>query len=874
MIKIFKIEKNALVSTGNNLIIIDSGKVKDYDEQDDNHFLSKGNVISLFNVGNNNNTYDNKLYHESEDEFSSSSEEENQKIVKNENFTKNQKNENFTKNAKNQKISKKSKNLKKKIYSIDLLKILSPSLIFAIPIDNFNKLLLEHTEKLNNEKMKFISNIFIFKFLEERKLLQLSEFMQKKFIYKDKEKTSSSDNTIILSEEDTIDRIYIIASGTVKCHIENSLQKRLQQGDYFGDIALFCSMESLFTYSCNSDVVLFELKFSHVIEILGENYLKDIIFTIFLNTMKNSEYFSRHLAKHSINNFFNLFSLKYYFKDVVITQKQPKLCIIISGNLLSSSKNLSKKINSNLASANNSPVKSFKKNSSNNNVNNVSNFNLNLNSCYNQNLGNNLNLNLKSSSKSVISNSNLNLNLTTNSNSKNSKNQNFQNFSEKNISINFENNKNLVGCAGDLFGDIILDNNHSISSNVISEDECVIFEANWYDLLKCFKPIISTNSYVSLYDRILILKNTLTHNSNNNFSIFSNLSEWKFFLLAEKLNIEIFKDKEQIANNIHDKFYIIKSGKVSCYLNNILFKEFSQGESFGEISGFKLYSKSITYIANGKVEFYTLTKKSYDEVVEDVQPEDLENNCYKKRSIAIYKDEKVKLENLFFVKDLGHGSFGKVFKVHNGTNFYAVKVAEIKNCRKNKLFRYYINEKTIMSSIDHPFIVKLINTFKNKEHIFIIMECIDGLNLGQYLEKRKKKKKITFNKNFRNKIEIANLYEAQFYGAILLTIANYLQRIRVIHRDIKPANCMIEKNGYLKLIDFGVAKDLSSRDHTTTLIGTSHYMAPEIILGKGYGFSADYWSIGIVMYEILYGNMPFGSGSMGLIEVYDEITEK
>lgn len=249
---------------------------------------------------------------------------------------------------------------------------------------------------------------------------------------------------------------------------------------------------------------------------------------------------------------------------------------------------------------------------------------------------------------------------------------------------------------------------------------------------------------------------------------------------------------------------------------------------------------------------------------------------YIKRSTAVYKDETVKLHNLFYVKDLGHGSFGKVFKVHNGKSFYAVKVAEVKNCHKNKLFKYFINEKTIMSCIDHPFIVKLINTFKNKEHIFIIMECIDGLNLSQYLERRKKiKNKKILNKN-RSILSQSppNLYEAQFYGAILLTIANYFQRIRVIHRDIKPANCMIDRSGYLKLIDFGVAKDLSSRDHTSTLIGTSHYMAPEIILGKGYSFSADYWSIGIVMYEIFYGSLPFGSGSMGLLEVYDEITEK
>jgi hypothetical protein len=330
--------------------------------------------------------------------------------------------------------------------------------------------------------------------------------------------------------------------------------------------------------------------------------------------MKNSmnSVFSRHLAKPKINNFFNLFELRYYFKDVVMTQKNPKLCIIISGNLLSSSKNLTKmgKVslksvspNSNLNSANNSPIKNFKKHLTSKNLNNI-----------------NLNVNPIPIVQEISSSKNVNPNLNTNKNLNSTKNSN-KIKNSKNLDKNSE-QINLVGSPGDLFGDIILDNNlsmnnmnYSPSSNVVSEDECIIFEANWHELLKCFKPENnSTNS--SLYDRILILKNSL---HLNNFSIFASLSEWKLFLLADKLQVETFKDKEQIASNIHDSIYIVKSGKVQIFLDNSSFKEISQNESFGEISGFKLYSKPMVYIANGKVEMYILNKSSFDEVVEGIE---------------------------------------------------------------------------------------------------------------------------------------------------------------------------------------------------------------------------------------------------------------
>ena len=106
----------------------------------------------------------------------------------------------------------------------------------------------------------------------------------------------------------------------------------------------------------------------------------------------------------------------------------------------------------------------------------------------------------------------------------------------------------------------------------------------------------------------------------------------------------------------------------------------------------------------------------------------------------------------------------------------------------------------------------------------------------------------------------------------MLLMLEYLQKKLIAHRDIKPSNIMIDSNGYLKMIDFGKAKILN--DYTSTIIGTPHYIAPEILQGKGYSLSCDFWSVGICMFEIFYGSYPFGNHAHEVIEIYKEVLHK
>ena len=162
-----------------------------------------------------------------------------------------------------------------------------------------------------------------------------------------------------------------------------------------------------------------------------------------------------------------------------------------------------------------------------------------------------------------------------------------------------------------------------------------------------------------------------------------------------------------------------------------------------------------------------------------------------------------------------------------------------------------------MLGLDHPFVVKMVKSLKNEFFCFFLIEFVNGKNLDEYLSKRKTKK---------------NIAETQFYIANLLLMLEYLQKRYIAHRDIKPSNIMVDSNGYLKMIDFGTAKVLT--DYTSTVIGTPYYIAPEVLQGKGYSLSCDFWSVGVCMYEIFYGIYPFGNYANEIVDIYKEILHK
>jgi cGMP-dependent protein kinase len=149
--------------------------------------------------------------------------------------------------------------------------------------------------------------------------------------------------------------------------------------------------------------------------------------------------------------------------------------------------------------------------------------------------------------------------------------------------------------------------------------------------------------------------------------------------------------------------------------------------------------------------------------------------------------------------------------------------------------------------------MKLIRTYKDEKRLYFLTEYVSGQDLFDVIRD----------------IGLLKDEEAKFYTACLLTTIEYLHDRDIIYRDLKPENVMVGADGYPKLIDFGSA--VICKDRTYTVVGTPHYMAPEMITGKGYECSVDHWSLGIMVYEFLCGGVPFGDDLEEPYEIYERI---
>ena len=202
--------------------------------------------------------------------------------------------------------------------------------------------------------------------------------------------------------------------------------------------------------------------------------------------------------------------------------------------------------------------------------------------------------------------------------------------------------------------------------------------------------------------------------------------------------------------------------------------------------------------------------------------------------------EKVKLMHL---KDydigetLGTGSFGRVRIAKNKrtNNYVALKIMKKVEILKSKQADHIANEIKILSMIDHPFVITFEGFTQDDRSLYIAIELINGGELFTYLRG----------------VGRFPVNQARFYIAQIITIFEYLHSKNIIYRDLKPENILIHKSGYLKLTDFGFAKIVEGR--TYTLCGTPEYLAPEIILNKGHGKPVDWWTCGILLYEMIAG---------------------
>lgn len=214
---------------------------------------------------------------------------------------------------------------------------------------------------------------------------------------------------------------------------------------------------------------------------------------------------------------------------------------------------------------------------------------------------------------------------------------------------------------------------------------------------------------------------------------------------------------------------------------------------------------------------------------------------------------KYQFNDFQILRTLGTGSFGRVHLVrsnHNG-RYYTLKILNKKTIVKYKQVEHTNDERKILSVLSHPFIVKMWGTFQDAKHLFIVMDFVEGGELFSLLKR---------SKRFPSPV-------AKFYAAEIVLVLEYLHSNDIIYRDLKPENILLDRNGHIKVVDFGFAKYVP--DVTYTLCGTPDYIAPEVINTKAYNKSVDWWSLGILIYEMLAGVTPFTASNP--VKTYENI---
>ncbi|XP_066259667.1 cGMP-dependent protein kinase 1 isoform X1 [Euwallacea similis] len=401
---------------------------------------------------------------------------------------------------------------------------------------------------------------------------------------------------------------------------------------------------------------------------------------------------------------------------------------------------------------------------------------------------------------------------------------------------------------GKVLGELAILYNCQRTASIKAATNCKL----WAIERQCFQTIMMRTGLIRQAEYTDFLKSV---------PIFKDLPEETLIKISDVLEECYYANGDYIIRqgNRGDTFFIISKGKVKVTIKKKdsteekFIRALTKGDFFGEkaLHGDDLRTANIIVDDLEGVTCLVIDRDTYLQLIsnlDEVRTKYIDDLDDRRRLNEEFST--VRLDELRVLATLGVGGFGRVELVQiNGkpNKSYALKQMKKSQIVETRQQQHIMSEKEIMGEANCDFIVKLYKTFRDAKYLYMLMESCLGGELWTVLR----------DKGYFDDTT------TRFYTACVVQAFDYLHSRNIIYRDLKPENLLLDAKGYVKLVDFGFAKKLHAGRKTWTFCGTPEYVAPEVILNKGHDISADYWSLGVLMFELLTGTPPFnGSDPM------------